>query len=55
LHNIHLNFYLICLSRTSIFVVAMDFCYHSCAEMDLATLHYVAFIEPFDVLPKDPM
>jgi hypothetical protein len=29
----------------------MDCFYKSCVKTDLVTLHYVIFIEPFDVLP----
>jgi hypothetical protein len=35
--------------------VAMDSFYKSCAETDLATLHYVTCIELFDVLPTEPL
>jgi hypothetical protein len=31
----------------------MDCFYKSCVKMDLAMLHYVTFIEPFDVLPTE--
>jgi hypothetical protein len=33
--------------------VAMDFFYKSCIETDFTMLHYVTFIEPFDLLPTD--
>jgi hypothetical protein len=36
-------------------LVAMDYFYKSCVETDLATLHYVTFIESFNVLPTEPL
>jgi hypothetical protein len=33
----------------------MDFFYQSCVKMNLATLHYVTFIEPFDMLPTETL
>jgi hypothetical protein len=33
----------------------MDFFYKSCAKIDLTTLHYVTFIEPFGVLPTEAL
>jgi hypothetical protein len=35
--------------------VAMNSLYTSYVETDLATLHYVTFIEPFDVLPIEAL
>jgi hypothetical protein len=50
-----LTFYFIFLTRISNLVVAMDSVYQSCIETDLATLHYVVFIEPFGVFSTDPL
>jgi hypothetical protein len=44
-----------CLSRIFKSLVVMDYFYKSYVETDLATLHYVNFIEPFNVLPTEPL
>jgi hypothetical protein len=46
---VRIIFLLICLYRLSISLVTMDQFYKSCAETDLAMLHYVTFIEPLVV------
>jgi hypothetical protein len=33
----------------------MVFFYKSCTKMDLKTLHYVTFIEPFGVFPTEAL
>jgi hypothetical protein len=44
----------ICLSKLLRSLVAMDPYYKSCAEIDLASLHYVTFIKPLFILPTEP-
>jgi hypothetical protein len=42
---------LICLNRIFKSFIAIDCFYKSCVKTDLATLYYITFIGPFDVLP----
>jgi hypothetical protein len=45
----------ICLNRFSVSLVAMDSSYKTYVETDLASGHYVTFIEPFVVCPTDAL
>jgi hypothetical protein len=46
---------LICLNMIFISFVAMDLIYKSCVEIDLASLHYITFMEPIAVFPTEAL
>jgi hypothetical protein len=53
--NSGINNFFVCLNNLYKFLVAMDpFC-KSYAEIDLASLHYVTFIEPLVIIPMESL